>query len=83
MCIGAISVSLIWLVRDHKPNLKAMQHDNSSEMTVLVKFKYLTSEAGKEVWERPKYIFCFICLLVSRLIAVLFSVYLQLWVMSF
>ena len=52
-------------------------------MTVIGKFKYLTSEACNEVLERPKYIFCFICLLVSRLIAVLFSVYLQLWVMSF
>ena len=52
-------------------------------MTVIGKFKYLTSEALNEVLERPKYIFCFVCLLVSRLIAVLFSVYLQLWVMSF
>ena len=32
---------------------------------------------------RPKYIFCFICLIASRLITVLFSVYMQLWVISF
>ena len=33
--------------------------------------------------KRPKYIFCFVCLIVSRLISVLFSVYMQLWIMSF
>lgn len=32
---------------------------------------------------RPKYFFCFICVTTSRLISVLFSVYMQLWIMSF
>lgn len=45
--------------------------------------KTLTEEALQECKERPKYIFCFICLLVSRLMNVLFAVYIQLWVMSF
>ena len=31
----------------------------------------------------PKYIFCFICLMISRLMNILFAVYIQLWVMSF
>ena len=47
------------------------------------KFRFLTSKSWQEIKQRPKYFFCFICLLVSRLIAVLFSVYLQLWIMSF
>ena len=45
--------------------------------------KSLTEEVWQECKERPKYIFCFICLLVSRLMNVLFAVYIQLWVMSF
>ena len=32
---------------------------------------------------KPKYFFCFICMLVSRLVTVLFSVYMQLWIISF
>ena len=36
-----------------------------------------------ECTRKPKYIFCFICLLVSRLVSVLFSVYMQLWILSF
>ena len=58
-------------------------HSARAEDSVVSKFKRLTDEAWKEVKTRPKYLFCFICLLVSRLIAVLFSVYLQLWIMSF
>ena len=47
------------------------------------KFKFLSSKCWEEMKEKPKYFFCFICLFVTRLITVLFSVYLQLWVISF
>ena len=47
------------------------------------KFRRLTAECWEEIKLKKKYMFCFVCLLVSRLIVVLFSVYLQLWVMSF
>ena len=49
----------------------------------MADFRSLTNEAWEDIKLMKKYLFCFICLLVSRLIVVLFSVYLQLWVMSF
>ena len=51
--------------------------------TTWEKFKRLTSEAWQECKTQPKLLYCFFCLLSSRLITVLFSVYLQLWIMSF
>ena len=53
------------------------------EPGVWSKVKNLTLVAKQECQRNPKYLFCFICLFVSRLIGVLFSVYLQLWVMNF
>lgn len=47
------------------------------------KFKRLTSEAWQECSTQPKLLYCFACCFSSRLITVLFSVYLQLWIMSF
>jgi len=43
----------------------------------------LTEDAWKECVQRPKYLFVFVCLTGSRLIFVLFSVYLQLWIISY
>ena len=36
-----------------------------------------------EIREKPKYVFVFVCLMVSRLMNILFAIYIQLWVMSF
>lgn len=65
-----------------EPKIKAAAEE-SSDMTFWEKFRSLSEEAWNEVKSRPKYTFCFICLLVTRLVSVLFSVYMQLWVMSF
>mmetsp|Transcript_17153 Transcript_17153/g.23130 ORF Transcript_17153/g.23130 Transcript_17153/m.23130 type:complete len:212 (+) Transcript_17153:838-1473(+) len=45
--------------------------------------KLLTIDTFKECRQRPKYLFVFVCLMGSRLIVVLFSVYLQLWIISY
>ena len=37
----------------------------------------------EESKRKPKYIFCFFSMMVSRLVTVLFSVYLQMWIYSF
>ena len=50
---------------------------------VWSKVKNLTLVAKHECRRDPKYLYVFMCLFVSRLIGVLFSVYLQLWVMNF
>ena len=53
------------------------------EPGVWSKVKNLTLLANMEFRRNPKYLFVFLCLFVSRLCSVLFSVYLQLWVMNF
>ena len=89
--LAGISITLIFLIRE--PKLKAKRNTQQEEGEVTMenanqpegwsKIKYLTKQLVEECQRKPKYIFCFICLLVSRLISVLFSVYMQLWILSF
>ena len=88
--VAALSTVLIFLVREPKikqqpitPRAGQTIEEANSDITFWERFRSLTKEAWHECKTKPKYIFCFICLMVSRLMSVLFSVYLQLWVMSF
>ena len=52
-------------------------------LSCFARMNRLTKVAWRECRRQPKYLFCFICLLVSRLMNALFAVYIQLWVISF
>jgi len=82
--IATMTLSLIFLIRE--PTIK--QCKKMPDGTVVVspnkviedmpfwpRVKKLTAEAFEEIKERPKYIFVFVCLIVSRLMNVLFAVY--------
>lgn len=80
---------MIWLVRE--PTIKQHILTEQGRVDEAVdqnqpfwdKLKRLSSEAWVECKSRPKYVFCFVCICISRLMNILFGVYIQLWVMSF
>jgi len=52
-------------------------------MTFCEKFKYLSARLWEVTTTEVKYILCFFCAMVIRLIGVLYSIYLLLWFNSF
>ena len=52
-------------------------------MTKMEKVKYLTSKVVKLVLSDVKYPLCFIGVMVTKLVAILYSIYLMLWMTSF
>ena len=73
-------------LKSDEPNPETVEQKSTElpqEPTRWERAAKITIEVYHECAQRPKYIFCFICLLVSRLVNVLFSTYFQLWVMSF
>ena len=75
-------MSMIFLIREpsikkHRPMPDGHIVDEpvDTHRSFWAKFKSLSKSAWHECKRRPKYIFCFICLLVSRLMNVLFAVY--------
>jgi len=88
--VAVMSVSLIFMIREPTIKDHRQLQDGTLEVEVVdvnrpacERFTKLTSEVSKEIREKPKYMFVFVCLMVSRLMNILFAVYIQLWVMSF
>lgn len=88
--IATMSISLIFMIRE--PTIKEHRTlaDGTREDQVFDRsrprweqFKKLTFDVFTEVSAHPKYVLVFICVLVSRLMNILFAVYIQLWVLSF
>ena len=84
--VATLTLVLIFFMRE--PRLKLQGPENrSSEQNAAPSQQHLLQIITQEVWnecvQKPKYIFCFICFMVSRLISILFSVTIQLWIMSF
>lgn len=80
--VGSLALPLIFLVRE--PTIKKSKSEtDASRAPLWQRVKRQTSIVLVELRERQKYYFCFVSLLVSRLMNVLFAVYVQLWVMSF
>ena len=70
---------LIFMIRE--PKVKKLP--NPEPVAKVNRMLTLTKEVMLEIRQKPKYIFVFICSMVSRLMNILFAVYVQLWVMSF
>lgn len=90
LIVATMSLSLIFLIREptikrckNMPDGTVIDSERAQSLPAWPRFKKLWSEAMEEIYERPKYIFVFVCLIVSRLMNILFAVYIQLWVMSF
>ena len=92
LIIASMSITIFFLIREpsiKKPTrlpdtselIQKLQVDQSS--SCWNRFRSLSESAWQEVRDNHKYMFCFVCLLVSRLMNVMFAVYIQLWVMSF
>ena len=87
--VATLSISMIFLVRE--PTIKKhlqtprgiVEEPVDKSEPFWDRLKELSSEVWKECKTRPKYIFCFVCICISRLMNILFGVYIQLWVMSF
>ena len=52
-------------------------------MSFTEKFKFLTGRLKEEILSDGKYLFCFISVTVTKLLQVLYSVYLMLWILNF
>lgn len=52
-------------------------------MTTGEKVRYLTSKVLKEITSDIKYPICFLGVMVTKLVAILYSIYLMLWMTSF
>ena len=52
-------------------------------MTLWQKVKYITGRIYTTIANDSKYIFCFVAVLMTSLVAVLYSIYLILWITSF
>ena len=90
LVIFGMATSLIFLIRE--PTIKnhtkgedgkRIDEPVDNNLSVVSQVNSLCKQVWQECQRKPKYIFCFVCLIVSRLMNVLFAVYIQLWVMSF
>lgn len=59
------------------------QESSQPKSPLWSRLKIIVSEVWRESKEQPKYIFTFINMMACRLFVTLFSVYLQMWVLSF
>jgi len=80
--VAFFSISLIFMIREPaiKEHLRLPDGSRRDELvdsseSKWQRFTRLTREVIHEIREKPKYIFCFVCLMVSRLMNILFAVY--------
>lgn len=86
--IAGFASIIVFLIREPKIKHPPIENNNPEngpvvEMTFWGKLALLSRDTWNECKNRPKYPFTFICLVGTRLISILFSVYMQLWIMSF
>lgn len=88
--VGTFSVSLIFMIREPTIKEHRLLPDGTREDEIVdrnvgtwERLSTITSVVFSEIAEKPKYVFVFVCITVSRLMNILFAVYIQLWVMSF
>ena len=86
--IAGFASIIVFLIRE--PKIKQPLNDTNNpenipvvEMTFWGRLALLSRDTWKECKDRPKYPFAFVCQIGTRLLSILFSVYMQLWIMSF
>lgn len=81
--LGILIVPLFFLIREPTLKVKQMKNEEDMPLSFSERTAIVVSEVWKESIRRPKYILSFLTMMSCRLFVTLFSIYLQLWVISF
>ena len=81
-----LSMTIIGSFGLREPRIRGhekIEEEAPEGLTCWQKTKFLTQSVKQEVVKDMKYLFCFVAVMVTKLIQVLYSVYLVLWITNF